>query len=157
MSTPTFDLVASASAEMIREGFRSDFPDGTDAQIAVIRAAQDTPPAAGVRDMRALLWSSIDNDTSRDLDQIEVAERVQGGIRVMIGIADVSAVVSKGTPIDRHAAEQTLTVYTAVRNFSMLPTELSTDLTSLNEDEDRVAVVIEGVVDSSGNLQQTDI
>src|ERR1700722_14529812 len=157
MSTPTFDLVASASAEMIREGFRSDFPDGTDAQIAVIRAAQDTPPAAGVRDMRALLWSSIDNDTSRDLDQIEVAERVQGGIRMMVGIADVSAAVSRDTPIDRHAAEQTQTVYTAVRNFSMLPTELSTDLTSLNEDEDRMAVVVEFVVDGEGKVEDTAI
>jgi VacB/RNase II family 3'-5' exoribonuclease len=157
MSTTTFDLVASASAEMIREGFRSDFPEGTDAQIAVIRAAQDTPPAADVRDMRALLWSSIDNDTSRDLDQIEVAERVQGGIRVMVGIAGVSAAVSRDTPIDRHAAEQTQTVYTAVRNFSMLPTELSTDLTSLNEDEDRAAVVVEWVVDSAGSVQQTSI
>jgi VacB/RNase II family 3'-5' exoribonuclease len=157
MSTPTFDVVASASAEMIREGFRSDFPDGTDAQIEAIRAAQDTPPAVGVRDMRALLWSSIDNDTSRDLDQIEVAERVQGGIRVMVGIADVSAAVSRGTPIDRHAAEQTQTVYTAVRNFSMLPTELSTDLTSLNEDEDREAVVVEWVVDSAGSVKQSSI
>jgi VacB/RNase II family 3'-5' exoribonuclease len=157
MSTITFDLVASASAEMIREGFRSDFPDGTDAQIAVIRAAQDTPAAVGVRDMQALLWSSIDNDTSRDLDQIEVAERVQDGIRVMVGIADVSAAVSRDTPIDRHAAEQTQTVYTAVRNFSMLPTELSTDLTSLNEDEDRAAVVVEWMVDSAGNVQQTSI
>ncbi len=74
------------------------------------------------RDLRALLWSSIDNDTSRDLDQIEVAERVDGGIRVRVGIADVSAAVLKDTPIDQHAAKQTQTVYTAVKNFSMLPT-----------------------------------
>ncbi len=93
-----------------------------------------------MKDMRALLWSSIDNDTSRDLDQIEVAERVDGGIRVRVGIADVSAAVLKGTPIDQHAADQTQTVYTAVRNFSMLPTELSTDMTSLNEKEDRAAM-----------------
>jgi len=157
MPTANFDLVASASAEMVREGFHPDFPDGTDTQIAAIRAAQGAPPAAGTRDMRALLWSSIDNDTSRDLDQIEVAERVQGGIRVMVGIADVSAAVSRDTPIDQHAAEQTQTVYTAVRNFSMLPTELSTDLTSLNEDVDRAAVVVEWMVDSSGSVQQTSI
>ena len=87
-----------------------------------------------MRDLRGLVWSSIDNDTSRDLDQIEVAERVDGGIRVRVGVADVSASVRKDTPIDRHAAEQTQTVYTAVRNFPMLPLELSTDLTSLNED-----------------------
>jgi VacB/RNase II family 3'-5' exoribonuclease len=142
---------------MVREGFRPDFPDGTDAQIVTIRAAQDATAATVARDMRSLLWSSIDNDTSRDLDQIEVAERVQDGIRVMVGIADVSAAVAKDTAIDRHAAEQTLTVYTAVRNFSMLPTELSTDLTSLNEDENRAAVVVEWVVGSEGKVQQSSV
>src|ERR1700679_293292 len=120
MPAPTFDLVASVSAEMVRQGFRPDFPDGTDAQVAEIRAAEGAF-AAAVRDTRELLWSSIDNDTSRDLDQIEVAERAQGGIRIMVGIADVSAAVAQDTPIDRHAAEQAQTVYTAVRNFSMLP------------------------------------
>ncbi len=90
-------------------------------------------------DLRGLLWSSIDNDTSRDLDQIEMAERVDGGIRVRWGWRMFRLSVVKGTPIDRHAADQTQTVYTAVRNFSMLPTELSTDMTSLNENEDRAA------------------
>jgi VacB/RNase II family 3'-5' exoribonuclease len=157
MSTTTFDLVASASAEMVREGFRPDFPDGTDAQIAAIRAAQSVTSTSATRDMRSLLWSSIDNDTSRDLDQIEVAERVQGGIRVMVGVADVASAFARDTPIDRHAAEQTQTIYTAVRNFSMLPTELSTDLTSLNENEDRAAVVVEWVVDAEGTVGQTSI
>jgi exoribonuclease-2 len=157
MPIATFDLVASASAEMIREGFRLEFPDGTDTQMASIRAAQNATIDVGLRDMRALLWSSIDNDTSRDLDQIEFAESVQDGIHLMVAIADVSAAVSRDTPIDRHAAEQTQTVYTAVRNFSMLPVELSTDLTSLNENQDREAVVVEWVVDSAGNAQQTSI
>jgi VacB/RNase II family 3'-5' exoribonuclease len=157
MSTSTFDLVASASAEMIREGFHPEFPDGTEAQLVQIRESLGATIKGDARDMRALLWSSIDNDTSRDLDQIEVAERVDGGIRVMVGIADVSAAVVKSTPIDQHAAEQTQTVYTAVRNFSMLPTELSTDMTSLNEDEDRAAHVVEFVVDHEGILSQTRI
>ena len=157
MSTTTFDLVASASAEMIREGFHPDFPTGTDAQIAQIRASMSAAPDKEERDMRALLWSSIDNDTSRDLDQIEVAERVNGGIRVMVAIADVSASVLRDTPIDQHAADQTQTIYTAVRNFSMLPTELSTDMTSLNEKEDRGAHVVEFLVDSEGTVTQTGI
>jgi VacB/RNase II family 3'-5' exoribonuclease len=158
MSTHPFDLAASASAEMIREGFQPGFPTGSEEQVEEIRADGHASRAGGaVRDLRTLLWSSIDNDTSRDLDQIEVAERVDGGIRVMVGVADVSASVLKDTPIDDHAAEQTQTVYTAVRNFPMLPNELSTDLTSLNEDEDRAAMVVEFVVDAQGVVGQTSI
>ena len=157
MSTTTFDLVASASAEMIREGFHPDFPDGTEGQIAQIRASLGAANGTDAQDMRSLLWSSIDNDTSRDLDQIEVAERVDDGIRVRVAIADVSVAVRKDTVIDRHAADQTQTVYTAVRNFSMLPTELSTDMTSLNEKEDRAAHVVEFVVDAQGVVGRTSI
>ena len=154
----SFDLVASASAEMIREGFHPEFPDGSEEQVAAIRAAEGAATVfADVRDMRGLVWSSIDNDTSRDLDQIEVAERVDGGIRVRVGIADVSASVLKGTPIDQHAAEQTQTVYTAVRNFPMLPVELSTDMTSLNEEQDRAAHVVEFFVDAQGAVTRTSI
>ena len=152
-----FDLVASASAEMIREGFVVGYPDGCDAQVAAIRAALGAASKAGERDLRGLMWSSIDNDTSRDLDQVEVAERVEGGIRVRVGIADVAASVLKDTPLDKFAQEQTQTVYTAVRNFSMLPTELSTDMTSLNEEEDRAAHVVEFVVDAQGVVGRTSI
>jgi VacB/RNase II family 3'-5' exoribonuclease len=157
MSTTTFDLVAAASAEMVREGFRPNFPDGTEAQVAEIRASSGAVSTKGVQDLRGLLWSSIDNDTSRDLDQIEVAERVGGGIRVKVGIADVADLVLKDTPIDQHAASQTETIYTAARNFSMLPTELSTDMTSLNENEERRAIVVEFVVTAGGEVQQTSI
>jgi VacB/RNase II family 3'-5' exoribonuclease len=157
MSTHTFDLVAAAVAEMVHEGFHTEFPDGSEAQVAAIRAAVGAKPNAETRDLRGLLWSSIDNDTSRDLDQIEVAERVGDGVRVRVGVADVAGSVGKDTPLDRHAADQTQTVYTAVRNFSMLPTELSTDLTSLNEEEDRAAMVVEFVVDVEGKVQETSI
>ena len=158
MSTHTFDLAASASAEMIREGFQPDFPTGSEQQVEEIRAdGHAARSSAESRDLRSLLWSSIDNDTSRDLDQIEVAEQVNGGIRIRVGVADVSASVLKDTPIDEHAAQQTQTVYTAVRNFPMLPNELSTDLTSLNENEDRAAMVVELVVDTRGVVGQTSI
>ncbi len=113
---------------MIRQGFHPDFPAGSDEQVARIRAARNAPPEPGLADLRELEWSSIDNDTSRDLDQIEVAERVPGGIRVRVGIADVSQSVERDSPLDKHAADQAQTVYTATRNFSMLPVELSTDL-----------------------------
>jgi VacB/RNase II family 3'-5' exoribonuclease len=104
-----------------------------------------------------LLWSSIDNDTSRDLDQIEVAERAPNGIRVLIGIADVDSAVANGSIIDDHAASQTTTVYTAVKNFPMLPEALSTDLTSLSEKQDRAAVVIELIVGPDGSVVASDV
>lgn len=157
MSTATFDLASAAFTEMVRQGFHPDFLPGTEEQIAQIRTAGHATAAADVRDLRSLLWSSIDNDTSRDLDQIEWAERVEGGIRARVGVADVAASVAKDTPIDRHAAVQTKTVYTATRNFPMLPNELSTDLTSLNENQDRPAIVTEFIVDAEGNLQQQSI
>ena len=168
MSKPTFDLGASAYAEMIKNGFHPDFPAGSDTQLAAIRAAADAhaesnePPDPKQRDLRGLCWSSIDNDTSRDLDQAEWAERLtaggadsgskNGGIRVRVAVANVAAAVEKGSPIDRHASDQTKTVYTATRNFPMLPNQLSTDLTSLNQNEDRAAVVTEYVVDARGAL-----
>jgi VacB/RNase II family 3'-5' exoribonuclease len=144
-----FDLAASARAEMIREGFHLGEPDGADVQLAQIRRAlTSTPPQ--LRDLTALLWSSIDNDTSRDLDQIEFAEQAPGGIRVLIGIADVAAAVARDTPLDRAAAAQTQTVYTAGENFPMLPFELSTDLTSLNPDKPRQAIICEFTVGEDG-------
>jgi VacB/RNase II family 3'-5' exoribonuclease len=153
MSSNHFDLSAAAFTEMVRQGFHPDFPTGTEEQIERIRATAPEQPGGDVRDLRELLWSSIDNDTSRDLDQIEWAERVAGGIRVLVGVADVSRSVPKDSPIDKHAADQTKTVYTATRNFPMLPNELSTDMTSLNENEDRVAVITEYLVDEKGCLQ----
>jgi exoribonuclease-2 len=151
------DLVAAARQEMIEDGFDPDFPPETASQVASIRARGPLPPETGVRDLRNLFWSSIDNDTSRDLDQIEYAERIQTGIRVLIGIADVDLDVPSGSPINSYAAQEATTVYTAVRNFPMLPLELSTDLTSLAEQQDRPAVVIEMVVAADGTIAAPDI
>jgi exoribonuclease-2 len=104
------------------------------------------------------LWSSIDNDTSRDLDQIEVAERLPtGGVKVRIGIADVDAFVPRQSAIDQHAARETTSVYTGVRIFPMLPEELSTDKTSLLENQDRLAVITEFVVDNDGHVTSSDV
>jgi len=147
-----FNLVASAHAAMIERGFQPDFPAGTDKELAAIAAMPAVPaPATGFTDLRNLLWSSIDNDTSKDLDQIEWAERLPDGrIRVLVGVADVDARVQKGSIIDIHAQSETTSVYTGVKVFPMLPTELSEGATSLNENEDRIAVVIEYAVDASG-------
>jgi VacB/RNase II family 3'-5' exoribonuclease len=147
-----FNLVAAAKATMIEHGFQPDFRAGTDAQLASIQATPVTPAAPGAQDLRSLLWSSIDNDTSKDLDQIEWAEQLADGrIRVLVGVADVDARVAKGTAIDGHAQSETTSVYTGVRVFPMLPPQLSEDMTSLNENQDRVAMVVEFAVDPDGN------
>jgi exoribonuclease R len=146
------DLQAIAKRIMEQRGFEPDFPAAVSDQLATLRQSPPRIRAGGdIRDLRSLLWSSIDNDTSRDLDQIEVAERAPNGdVKVMIGIADVDAFVPSQTPIDQHAATETTTVYTGVRNFPMLPEELSTGITSLLEEQDRLAIIIEFVIGSSG-------
>src|SRR5579872_1148595 len=153
------DLQAAARQTMLENGFEPDSPPQVQQQLDELKAH---PPqaavAADIRDLRNLLWSSIDNDTSRDLDQIEVAEVLPGGVtKVLVGIADVDAFVPKGSPIDQHAASQTTTVYTGVRNFSMLPEALSTGVTSLLEEGDKLSIVIEFVVASVGSVQSSDI
>ena len=145
---------------MVREGFHIGDIPGSDEQLAEIRrAVPSQQPDPTRKDLRELLWSSIDNDTSRDLDQIEYAERASNGdsIRVLVAIADVSSLVAQGSPLDVAAGAQTQTVYTAVHNFPMLPNELSTDLTSLNEGQDRAAMVVEFTVDSIGLPTNTSI
>jgi len=153
------DLQATAKQIMQHYGFEPDFPPQVPQQLASLK---EHPPQIAatrdVRDLRNLLWSSIDNDTSRDLDQIEVAERASNGdVKVMIGIADVDVFVPKQTPIDQHAARETTTVYTGIRNFPMLPEELSTGASSLLENQDKLSIVIEFVVDSAGSLKSPDV
>jgi exoribonuclease-2 len=146
-----FNLIASAHASMLEHGFQPDFPAGTDQELAAINSAPAPEPAPGIQDLRSLLWSSIDNDTSKDLDQIEWAERLADGhIRVLVGVADVDARVPKGTVIDTHAQSETTSVYTGVKVYPMLPVELSEGATSLNENEDRIAIVTEYAVDADG-------
>ena len=113
-------------------GFVSDFPPDARAEVARIEAVKRTEsPPDDVRDLRAMLWSSIDNRESRDLDQVEFCEPAgDGGVRLRLGIADVDQFVPKGSAIDRRAAANTTSVYTGVATFPMLPEELSTGLTS---------------------------
>src|SRR5579862_6544455 len=153
------DLQATAKEIMMRYGFEPDFPPQVPQQLAELKAHPPQIAANGdIRDLRNLLWSSIDNDTSRDLDQIEVADRVSNGdVKIMIGISDVDAFVPKSSPIDQHAAKETTTVYAGVRNFPMLPEELSTGKSSLLENQDCLSVVTEFVVDSSGAVKSSSV
>jgi exoribonuclease-2 len=151
------DLADIARRAMREKGLDPDFPKDALQQLTRIEApARDKDPA--IRDLRDLLWASIDNDDSRDLDQLSVAEELAGGsVKVLVAIADVDALVRKGTPLDARAALNTTSVYTAGGVFPMLPEKLSTDLTSLNQDEDRLAVVIEYVVNADGTLGDSSV
>jgi VacB/RNase II family 3'-5' exoribonuclease len=156
---PPFDLKASALQTMLEHGFDLDFSPQVRDQLAQL--TQQPPGSAGgdeTRDLRDLFWSSIDNDSSRDLDQIEVATPLEDGrTRIMIGVADVDVFVPKGSPIDDHAAKQATTVYTGVQIFPMLPNQLSTGTTSLLPDVDRSCIVVDFVVDAEGQIGENDV
>ena len=147
-------LESVARKAMQQYGLEPDFPA---AALAEASAARATAPD-GVRDLRNLPWSSIDNDESRDLDQLEVCDGGSGSAsRVLVAIADVDAFVAQGDAVDGHAEANTTSVYTAARIFPMLPETLSTDKTSLLPDVDRAAIVIQLDVDAAGLVQQSDV
>jgi exoribonuclease R len=127
------------------------------AELDGIRGAA-TRPEESARDLRNLLWCSIDNDASRDLDQLTVAEALPGGAeKILVAIADVDAVVKKASALDDHPRQNTTSVYTTAEIFPMLPEKLSTDLTSLNYESDRLAIVIEMVIAGDGSLQRSNL
>ncbi len=142
---------------MLDRGLEPEFSPAVAGQLAAIPGpAADGGP--GVRDLRPLPWCSIDNDDSRDLDQLSVSEELGGGkVKILVAIADVDAVVKRGTPIDDHARTNTTSVYTAARIFPMLPERLSTDWTSLNPDEDRLAMVTEMLFDGDATLTGSSV
>src|SRR5438132_2282495 len=150
-------LASIAHQAMIDRGLQPDFSKDAEKQLATISGPANENSSV-IRDLRELLWCSIDNDDSRDLDQLTVAEDPGGGnVRVLIAVADVDALVRRGTPIDDHASANTTSVYTAARIFPMLPEKLSTDLTSLNEGEDRISMVVDITVDAGGNVKSGDV
>jgi exoribonuclease-2 len=153
------DLQAVAKQVMLDNGFEPEYSLLVQQQLVELKAhSPQVALSANIRDLRYLLWSSIDNDTSRDLDQAEVAERLPNGeTKVLVGIADVDSFVPKGSAIDEHAAKETTTVYTGVRNFSMLPEQLSTGTSSLLENEDKLSIVIEFVVGSDGSVHSSSV
>jgi exoribonuclease-2 len=141
--------LGSVARQALRDNdFAPELDDAARRELEGLRPAPLTPE---VRDLRALLWSSIDNAESRDLDQVEVAEQLpDGAIRVRLGIADVDALVPKGSALDRHADANATSVYTGIEVYPMLPEQLSTDLTSLGEGQERVALVIDLVLERDG-------
>src|SRR5262245_31547949 len=141
---------------MMEHGLEPEIPPAARADAAKFTDAQASD--LSLQDLRELLWCSIDNDDSRDLDQLTVAERTSGGAtRIRVAIADVDALVPRQSPIDDHARTNTTSVYTPARIFPMLPERLSTDLTSLVQDEPRAALVVEMHVADDGTVGGTSI
>src|SRR6202030_1401199 len=156
-STGKDELQSIAHEAMLQRGL---LPDFSPAVIAETNRITKPAPASGaaIRDLRGLLWASIDNDDSHDLDQLSVAEPVAGGaVKILVAIADVDALVKKDCAIDGHAATNTTSVYTAAEIFPMLPEKLSTDLTSLAAGQERLAIVIEIVIAIDGTVASSDI
>ena len=142
---------------MLQRGLLPDFSSEALAELGRIKSPASINNEQA-RDLRGLLWASIDNDDSRDLDQLTVAEGMPGNkIKILVAVADVDSLVKNGSVIDEHARHNTTSVYTAGKIFPMLPEKLSTDLTSLNFNEDRMAIVVEMVVGADGSLMDSDI
>ncbi len=151
------DLLAIAHEAMLERGLLPDFSPAVISEARQITQAAAESGAA-IRDLRGLLWASIDNDDSRDLDQLSVAEPMTGGaVKILVAIADVDALVKKDSAIDGHAWTNTTSVYTPAAVFPMLPEKLSTDLTSLGEGQERLAVVMEMVIASDGTVTASGI
>lgn len=159
MENKTIDLIALAKRVMEEKGFEVNFTKEVQAELETLqRTCFSESYPSPFPDMRHLFWSSIDNTESRDLDQIEVAERLsEGQIRVLVGIAHVDRCVPKGNPIDQHANHNTTSVYTGVTTFPMLPELLSTGQTSLNEEQDREALIIDMTIAEDGQISSSSI
>jgi len=151
------DLVRIAREAMLERGLEPDFSPAVLAELAAFAGpADDTGP--DVADLRALPWCSLDNDDSLDLDQLTVCEPLDDdAVRVRVAVADVDARVAQGTAIDAHAQRNTTSVYTSAQVFPMLPERLCTDLTSLNPQQDRLALVTEMVVSANGEVVQSRV
>lgn len=151
-------LAEIAQQAMIDRGFIPDFPETVVRELDSIPTAAMSSTAKSFRDMRELLWVSVDNDDSLDLDQLTFAEKVSSGKdKIYVAVADVDALVPSQSAMDGYAAHNTTSVYTPTKIFPMLPAKLSTDLTSLNEGVDRCAIVVEMEIDAQGQWGLNDV
>jgi VacB/RNase II family 3'-5' exoribonuclease len=151
------DLTELAKRSMLEHRLVPDFPLEVLKETDQIESAAK-PDSPQVKDMRHLLWFSLDNDNSRDLDQLTYAEAIDGqNFKIYIAVADVDSLVKKGSAIDRYAEQNTTSVYTPTKIFTMLPEKLSTDLTSLNENQERLAIVAEVDVQADGTIMHTSV
>lgn len=103
------DLHAVALEALRTNGFTPTLDAASRAELAALRPSVDT---IGARDLRALLWSSIDNAESKDLDQIVFTEELPDKAnRLLVGVADVDVLVTRGSALDQHAMANATSVY----------------------------------------------
>jgi VacB/RNase II family 3'-5' exoribonuclease len=156
-------LKSIAHRAMLERGLLPDFSAEALAelgrlQVPAVTEGESAEGDHGIRDMQNLLWASIDNDDSLDLDQLTVAEATTSGkVKILVAIADVVSSIINGSAIDQHARNNTTSVYTAAEIFPMLPEKVSTDITSLNFNEDRLSIVVEMLVGVDGSLEDSKI
>jgi exoribonuclease-2 len=156
-SDRTYNLAQLAREAMATHGFEADFPEMAIEQAEALREPVKNS-SDGFEDLTSLPWCSIDNDDSRDLDQVSVSEDLSGGwTKVLVGVADVDALVQKNSPLDLHARRNTTSIYTGVRTFPMFPERLSWDLTSLNSNEDRIAFIFEFAMGPDGRIGESRV
>lgn len=149
-------LQSIAHKAMLERGLLPDFSSAALAEVE--RLDHSIVDTANIRDMRDFLWCSIDNDESRDLDQLSVAESLPAGkTKLLIAVADVDSLVKDGSAINEHARHNSTSVYTAAKIFHMLPEKISTDMTSLNFKQERLAIVIEMEVNTDGSISDSNI
>lgn len=146
-----FTLDEIAHKAMLEKGFEPDFSKPIEQELELMPHAALPDPQ--IKDLRHFLWVSIDNEDSRDLDQLTYAEEN----RIYVAIADVDALVKIGTAIDHRASNNTTSVYTPTKVFPMLPLKLSTNLTSLNPNTDRCAIVVEMKIGEGGRFELIDV
>ena len=154
MSKTGYDLFEIARMAMLSHGLDPNFADDV---IQELKGITESSKGDGenLPNLTELPWCSIDNDESMDLDQVTVSEPHQSGIKILVGVSDVDALVKMGSPIDRHAQKNTTSIYTGVKLFPMLPEKLSTNLTSLSEGEDRIALIMELSLNQNGEIEDS--
>lgn len=158
VSVNSVNLNAIAHDAMLEKGFIPDYSPEILHDLDLMTEPHFPLPNVEARDLRHLLWFSLDNDNSKDLDQLTYAESLpQNKYKIYIAIANVDLLVKKNTPIDLRAAKNTTSVYTPTKTFPMLPEKLSTNLTSLNPGQDRLAIIFEGIISSDGSLEKGEI
>jgi exoribonuclease-2 len=151
------DLQRVARRALRDRGLLDSFDDACLAQLDTI-VGPASESGTDIRDLRGLPWCSIDNDESKDLDQLSVAlPSPDGSVRIFVAIADVDALVGRGSPLDGHAGHNTASVYAAGHVFPMVPEKLSTDYTSLGANVDRISLIVEFVVRAEGALAESEI